>query len=378
MQTSSDRLFAAHVALAIAAGPKILGYLPLPSDDMARQLVEKWNPGYKLLDRPKMHASIARMLGVQDATRVRGVPNAALKAKLIRPVGNSLSAGEVRDFWVRLPPADALSVLWELPQPVKVTLPVSKPAPLDELHCALLAWAGSFSSFTLGAPFSKRAPILDVVSVETVAAAYEASLIPVGSVASLRSITGDAMVSWATAPVLAILERGNRPMVTLSQGLRLYVPSTAFSPASSTSNSLLTPRFTSTPSAEPIAIDDEPAVSAALPCLNFATTPADVTCTQDAAVALPLQPDPMDLAAAILPQRLLFDPPVGNPPDYETDRIIDQLSQQHERELSRLRDEHQSQLQVLKAHHDATLQMRDITHHSALCDLRARVNGFDA
>ena len=111
VQTSSDRLIAAHVPLAIAAGPKILGYLPPPSDDMARRLVEKWNPGYKPLDRPKMHASIAHMLGVQDATRVCGVPNAALKAKLIWPVGDYLPTSEVRDFWVRLPPADSLSVL---------------------------------------------------------------------------------------------------------------------------------------------------------------------------------------------------------------------------------------------------------------------------
>ena len=95
-------------------------------------------------------------------------------------------------------------------------------------------------------------------------------------------------------------------------------------------------------------------------------------------MALPPQPDPVDLTAAVLPQRLLFDVPVGNPLDYETDRVIDQLNQQHERELSRLRDEHQSQLQLLKAHHDATLQMRDNTHDSALRDLRAGVNGFDA
>ena len=83
----------------------------------------------------------------------------------------------------------------------------------------------------------------------------------------------------------------------------------------------------------------------------------------------------MDLAAAILPERLLFDPPAGN--DYETDHIIDHLSQQHERELSRLWDEHQSQLQVLKVHQDATLQVRDNTHDSALRDLRARVHRFD-
>ena len=115
VQTSSDTLIAAHVPLAIAAGCKILGYLPLPSDDMTCRLVEKWTPSYKPLDRPKMHVSIARMLGVQDATRVRGVPNTALKAKLIRFVGDYFPAGEVRNFWVRLPPADALSVLWQLP-----------------------------------------------------------------------------------------------------------------------------------------------------------------------------------------------------------------------------------------------------------------------
>ena len=214
-----------HVPLAIAAGPKILGYLPLPSDDMARRLVEKWNPSYKPLDRPKMHAPIAHMLGA----RVRGVPNTARKAKLIRPAGDYLPAGEVRDFWVRLPPADALSVLWELPQPVEATLPVSKPAPLEELHCALLAWAGSFSSFTLGAPFSKRARILDIVSVETAAATYKASLIPICSVADLWSVTRDTMISWATAPVPAVLDRGHQPMVTLSKWLQLYVPGTAFS-----------------------------------------------------------------------------------------------------------------------------------------------------
>ena len=43
VQTSSDRPFAAHVPLAIAAGSKILGYVPLPSDDMARRLLEKWS-----------------------------------------------------------------------------------------------------------------------------------------------------------------------------------------------------------------------------------------------------------------------------------------------------------------------------------------------
>ena len=96
IQTSFDRLIAAHVLGATATGPKIFGCLPLPCDDMARRLVENWNPTYKLLDYPKMHASIARMLGVQNATRVRGVPNAAMKAKLIR---------------VRLPPADTPSVL---------------------------------------------------------------------------------------------------------------------------------------------------------------------------------------------------------------------------------------------------------------------------
>ena len=100
VQTSSDRLTAAHVPLAVARGPEILGYLPLPFDDMARRLVEKWNPSYKLLDRPKMHASIAQMLGVQDGTRVHGVPTKALKAKLIWLVGDYLPTGEVRDVWL--------------------------------------------------------------------------------------------------------------------------------------------------------------------------------------------------------------------------------------------------------------------------------------
>ena len=268
VQTSYDRRIAAHVLLAIAAGPMILGYLPLPSHDMARQLVEKWNPSYNPLGCPKMHASIACMLGVHDATRVRGVSNAALKAKLIRPVGDYLRAQEVHNFLVRLPPADALSVLRELQQPMEATLPVSKPATLDELHCALLAWAGSFSSFTLGAPFSKWAPILDVFSAETVAPACEASLIPVASYADLRCIPRDAIVPWATTLVVAILEHGHRPMLTLSKWFRLYVPGTAFSLASSTSNSLWSPPFISTPRAEPIAIDDEPAVTAALLCLN--------------------------------------------------------------------------------------------------------------
>ena len=140
---------------------------------------------------------------------VRGVPSVALKARLIRPIGDYLHAGEVSNFWVRLPPVDALSILWEPPKQVEATLPISKPGPLDELHCALLAWAGSFSSFTLGAPFSKRAPLLDVASADTVAAAYEESLIPVGSVADLRSITGDAMVSWATTAQPG--NRGTRP-----------------------------------------------------------------------------------------------------------------------------------------------------------------------
>ena len=290
---------------------------------MVRRLVEKWNPSYKPLDRPKMHASIARMLGVQNSTRVRSVPNKALKAKFIRRVGDYLPTGEVRDFRVRLPPSDTLSVLWEPPQLVEVSLPVSKAAPLDELHCALLAWAWSFSSFTLGAPFSKRAPILDIFSVETAAAAYEASLKPIGSVADLRSITGDGMVLWATAPVLALVEPGHKRMVTLSKWLRLYVPGTTFSPASSSSTSLLSPSFTSTPSAEPIAVDNEPAVSAALPCSNFPTASLDGTCTQDAAAAPPPQPD---LATIILPQCLLFHPPTSTPPDYETNGIIDHLS----------------------------------------------------
>ena len=193
-------------------------------------------------------------------------------------------------------------------------------------------------------------------------------MIPVGSVANLRSVTGNAMVSWATAPVLAVLEHGHRPMVTLSKWLQLYAPGIAFSPALSASNSLLSPSFTSAPGVEHITIEDERAVSAALPCLDFATTPTYVTCTRDASTALPPQPDSVDLAATILPQRRID----------RINRIIDQLHQQHEREMSRLEDEHQSQLQVLKAHHDTARQMRDNTHNDALRDLRTRVTGFDA
>ena len=48
----------------------------------------------------------------------------------------------------------------------------------------------------------------------------------------------------------------------------------------------------------------------------------------------------MDVTAAILPQRLLFHPQVCNPPYDESDCIINQLNQQHKRELPRLRDEH--------------------------------------
>ena len=101
--TSSDRLIVAHVV----ASPKIPGYLPLPTDGMACRLVEKCNPNYKPLDRSEMHASIARMVGVKDVWQVRGVPNAALKAELIRPVGDYLPAGDVHNFWLRLPLADA-------------------------------------------------------------------------------------------------------------------------------------------------------------------------------------------------------------------------------------------------------------------------------
>ena len=97
VQILLDILIVAHVPLAIAAVPKILGYLPVPSEDMARRLVEKWNPGYKPLDRPKMHASITRQLGVQDGARVRGLPNTAVKAKLFWPVSDYLPAGEVSE-----------------------------------------------------------------------------------------------------------------------------------------------------------------------------------------------------------------------------------------------------------------------------------------
>ena len=81
------------------------------------------------------------------------------------------------------------------------------------------------------------------------------------------------MISWATAPVLAVMEHGHQPMVTLSKWLRLYVPDTAFLRASSASNSLLSPSFTSTPSAKRVTVDDEPAVPATLPCFGFRDHP---------------------------------------------------------------------------------------------------------
>ena len=175
--TSSDRVIVPHMPLAVAAGPKLLGFLPLPPDDLARRLIEHWSPNYRPLDPAKLHGSITRMLGVKEPNQVRGVPNATLKTKLIKPVADYLPFGEVRDFWSRLPAPDALSIMWELPKPIEATITISKPAPLDELHCALLSWAGSFGSFVLGAPFPKRAPVLDVVSINTAAAAYEASLV---------------------------------------------------------------------------------------------------------------------------------------------------------------------------------------------------------
>ena len=57
--TSSDRLIVAHVPLGVVPGPKILGYLALPTTKhMAGCSVEKWNPNYKPLDRSKMRTSM--------------------------------------------------------------------------------------------------------------------------------------------------------------------------------------------------------------------------------------------------------------------------------------------------------------------------------
>ena len=80
------------------------------------------------------------------------------------------------------PPAHALLVILELPQPIDSTPTISKPGLVDELHYGMLSWASSFCSFVLGAPFSKHAPILDVTTVGTIAAAYDSSVIPIGSV----------------------------------------------------------------------------------------------------------------------------------------------------------------------------------------------------
>ena len=65
------------------------------------------------------------------------------------------------------------------------------------------------------------------------------------------------MVSWATAPVLWVLEHGHRLSVThIWKWLRLYVPGTASSPAAHASHSLVLPSFTFAPSAKHMTIDD--------------------------------------------------------------------------------------------------------------------------
>ena len=120
---------------------------------------------------------------------------------------------------------------------------------------------------------------MDIVSVETAAASYEASLIPIGSVADLCAVAGDAMVSWAIAPVLAVMEHGHGPMTPLSKWLRLYILGTAFSAPVDAPWSLLSPRFASVPNTEHISIDDEPVATATMPCVDFAEAPTAVTCT---------------------------------------------------------------------------------------------------
>ena len=55
---------------------------------------------------------------------MRGIPKATLKMTLMSPVGDYMCTDDVRDFWLYLPSADALTVLWELPQTVESALPM--------------------------------------------------------------------------------------------------------------------------------------------------------------------------------------------------------------------------------------------------------------
>ena len=189
------------------------------------------------------------------------------------------------------------------------------------------------------------------------------------------------MVSWPKALVPAVVEHGHRHMMTTPKGLCLYIPGTAFSPILDALQSLLTPTFATKPSTEHITIHDDTPSTVTMPCPDSAATPANVTCIPDTSSAPPPLRDSAhltDVSSAILPQRVLFDPPAGNPPKYETGRVIDPLHQQHERELLRLWEEHQSRLQALKAQHDASLKIRENAHDASLRPLPSAAICFGA
>ena len=113
---------------------------------------------------------------------MRGVPNTALKAKLIQR-WRLLARWRSAQFLG--PTATGRHPILPLGAATAGRSNLARlqtPAPLDELHCALLAWAVTHG-LTLTLTFSNRAPILDIVSVEMAAAAYEASWTPIGPVA---------------------------------------------------------------------------------------------------------------------------------------------------------------------------------------------------
>ena len=123
---------------------------------------------------------------------------------------------------------------------------------------------------------------MDVISASTIAAAYEASLTPIGSVSNLRNLVGDPLLSWSTAPVPAAMECGHSPMVSLSKWLRLYTPGSPFLPRHSAHSLLSPPGLPVMSTSETFHVDLVFPTWPGLSCFEFAATPADVTCTQDA------------------------------------------------------------------------------------------------
>ena len=141
--------------------------------------------------------------------------------------------------------------------------------PVDELRCALLAWAGAFSSLVLGVPLSKCAHILDLTT---------GSLIPIGSVSELcRCIVGGPLLSWATAPVLAGMKSGHIP-TTLFQWPRLDTPCLDFPPPTDAPHSLLVPSTFCLSDVVAINVDGDSSPFAARHCFDFAIAMANVTC----------------------------------------------------------------------------------------------------